>query len=316
MRPLVSDVSTIVDYSVDKWQMNLIPWALWFCVAGLAICLNTESRNLPGAALAFIYIALLALAFAGWAGTTLIERSGYPFYLVLPVVTLIVFVVVAIIALFGPLGGYHGPRRLWWSHLVNPPINVFGWMLLYLGSGWIAFALFRHVHPARPIISLSPAGLSFNRSWLPDIFIPWQDIHAVGQLVAENPGHAPTIYPHAMAVTVTGEFYAQHIAPKRSILSPPGAERMFRPNGTMMQMVLISPELIVDFEDFRGPIEARWRAFHDQPRTAQPSGSSAGPRHVYGRWLLDGSWWQTLMHISPILGAVIVVLHALDIWPQ
>jgi hypothetical protein len=88
---------------------------------------------------------------------------------------------------------------------------------------------------------------------------------------------------------------------------------MFRPNGTMMQMVLISPELIVDFEDFRGPIEARWKAFHDQPRTAQPSGSSAGPRHVYGRWSLDGSWWQTLMHISPILGAVIVVLHALDI---
>ncbi len=316
MRPPVSDVSTTVDYSVDKWQMNLVPWALWFCVAGLAICLHIESRDAWGAGLALVYLALVALAFAGWAGTTLLEQSGYPFYLVLPAVLLIIFVVVAIIALFGALSGHRGPGRPWWSQLVDPPLDVAGWMLLYLGSGWIAFALFRHFHPARPIISLSPAGLSFNRAWLPDIFIPWQDVHTVGPLVGENPGSAPTIYPHAMAVTVTGEFYAQHIAPKRSILSPPGAERMFRPKGTMMQMVLTSPELIVDFEDYRGPIEARWKAFHDQPRIAPPSRSPAGPRQIYGRWSWDGSWGQTLMFILPILGALMVVLHAIGIWPQ
>ena len=316
MRPPVSDVSTTVDYSMDKWQMDRIPWALWFCVAGLAICLHIESRGAPSAALAFVYLALVALAFVGWAGTTLIERSGYPFYLILPAALLIAFIVAAIIALFGVLGEYRAPGRLWWSQLVNPPLNVSGWMLLYLGCGWIAFALFRHVHPARPIISLSPAGLSFNRAWLPDIFIPWQDVHAVGALVGENPGSAPTIYPHAMAVTVTGEFYARHNAPKRSILSPPGAERMFRPKGTMMQMVLTSPELIVDFEDYRRPIEARWKAFHDQPRSAQPSRNPTSPRHIYGRWSWDRSWWQTLMLILPILGMVMVVLHAIGIWPR
>jgi hypothetical protein len=35
--------------------------------------------------------------------------------------------------------------------LVNPPTNVFGWMLIYLGSGWITYALFRHFYPKRTL---------------------------------------------------------------------------------------------------------------------------------------------------------------------
>lgn len=77
MSPPTADVSASVGYSVDKWQMDRVPWAMWFCVGGLAISLHAESRGVPGAALAFVYLALLALAFAGWASTTLIERSGY-----------------------------------------------------------------------------------------------------------------------------------------------------------------------------------------------------------------------------------------------
>lgn len=314
MRPSADDVSSTVDYSIDRWQMDRVPWAMWFCVGGLAISLHTESRGMPGAALAFVYLALLALAFAGWAGTTLIERSDYPWYVVVPVVIVIVVVIAGFISLFGSSRGYPAYGRQWWSQLVHPPPNVFGWMLLYLGGGWIAFALLRHIHPARPIISLSPAGLTFNRAWLPDVFIPWQEVHAVGPLEAENTGLAPTIYPHALAVTVSKEFYERVIAPKRSILSPPGAEAMFRPKGTMMQMVLTTPEIVVEFEDYRAPIDARWKAFREKPRADAPARPTSA-RHVYGRWSYEGSWGQMLMFGLPILGAAAVVLHASGIWP-
>ena len=143
MTQSAADLSTAVHYSTDRWQMDRVPWAMWFCVAGLAICLHTESRGVPGAALALVYLALLALAFAGWAGTSLIERSGYPWYVVVPLVIVIVVVVAGFISLFGSSRGYPAYGRLWWSQLVHPPLNVFGWMLLYLGGGWIAFALLR-----------------------------------------------------------------------------------------------------------------------------------------------------------------------------
>ena len=259
---------------------------------------------------------MLGLAFAGWAGTKLIERSTYPWYVILPIGFLVAIVIAAFISLFGSYRGYPAYGRLWWSQLVNPPLNVFGWMLLYLGAGWIAFAIFRHNYPARPIIMLSPAGISFQRSWLRDLFIPWQDVQGVGPLEDENPGHAPTIYPHTIAVSVTKDFYEQHMAPKRSLLSPPGSETMFRPRGAMMQMVLASPELVVEYEDFRAPIEARWKAFHDQPRSVAPSGRPSGTSIAFGRWSIDGSWWQVIMFLAPLLGMVAVILHAGGIWPR
>jgi hypothetical protein len=150
---------------------------------------------------------------------------------------------------------------------------------------------------------------------LPDVFIPWQEMRAVGPLEAENLGYAPTVYPKTMAVTVTREFYEQQIAPKRSILSPPGAEAMFRPKGALMQMVLASPELIVDFEEFRDPIEARWKAFQDEPSAAQTPRTTAAESRVHGRWSYDGSWWQTMMFLAPLFGMAVVVLHASGFWP-
>ncbi|ODT29551.1 MAG: hypothetical protein ABS54_04655 [Hyphomicrobium sp. SCN 65-11] len=309
-----AEISATVDYSVDKWHMNRLPLGLWFCVGGLAICLHTESRGVNGAALAVVYVALLGLAFAGWAATSLIERSAYPFYVVLPLTFLIAFLVVCVIALFGAVGSNRSAGRMWWSQLVHPPFRVFGWMLLYLGTGWIVIVLFRHFFPARPVIRLSPAGISFHRSWLPDLFIPWQEIWGVGPLQWPNAQGSPTSYPHAVAIAVTRDFYESHMAPKRSILSPPGSERMFVPNGAHMQMVLTSPELLVAPEDIRGPIEARWKEFRGLSAAVLPP--SVGAPVVFGRWSMDGSWWQASMLALPLLVAIAIVMQAAGVWPH
>lgn len=65
----VSDVSATVDYSVDKTVMDRIPIALAGVALGLAYLFNTEARGTNAALVAVVYLALVGLAFAGWAVT-------------------------------------------------------------------------------------------------------------------------------------------------------------------------------------------------------------------------------------------------------
>lgn len=323
MHQSANDVWRTVEYSMDKWLIDQVPWALWGCAAGLAIALHADSRGENGAALAVVYLTLLGLAGAGFALTTQIGRSGISFFLELPI-HLLIFIVVAFIiavvvaAIGGTLGTRYGQysSSLRWSALVDPPPQVFGWMLIYLGLGWIAFALFRHVYPARPIVMLSPAGISFHRPWLPNLFIPWQDVHGVGPLdISDTQGPGAT-NPQLTSVVVGQDFYERHIAPKRRFFEPPGTEYMFRAKGEFMQMTLNSTEIAVGPEEYRVPIEARWRAFRDQPKSssAPKAISPPGERIVYGRWSLDGTWWQVVKFLAPLVAMVAVVLHANTFW--
>ena len=314
------DLSATVAYSTDKWLMDRVPWAMWVCVAGLVVVLHAEHRGVNGAALALVYLALLGLAFASWVATTMIDRSPYPFYVTLPVGILVAILLAGVIVALGVVfGGSSGPRYAgggqgWWGRLVNPPTHVFGWMMIYLGLGWIGFAVVRHFHPGRPIVMLSPRGVAFHRSWLPNILIPWQDVKGVGALEIETDGGPPTLAPHVIAVVVTKDFYERHIAPKRGFLAPPGSEFMFRPKGAMMQVVLTQAEVTVDPKHLHVPIEARWTAFRDRAASVPDVGSASGPPIDFARWSIDGSPWQAIMFLAPIAGMIAVALHAGGIW--
>jgi hypothetical protein len=111
-------------------------------------------------------------------------------------------------------------------------------------------------------------------------------------------------------VLVTKDFYEQHIAPKRRFFAPPASEYMFKPEGEMMQVVLNSAEVAVDLADYRIPIEMRWKAFFDQPRSAPPPAGLLATGVVYGRWSFDGSWRQVIPFLAPLVAMVAVVLHA------
>ncbi len=308
-----ADVSATVEYTMDKWRMDRLPWAMWACVAGLAVALHAESRGQNGAVLAVVYVALLGLAFAGYALTTLIGRSGLPLLLELLIGLLVLAIVSGVIGVISVLvdgtsgrSSYVGAMRsLYWSHLVNPSLNVFGWMLLYLGFGWIAFSAYRHFYADRAVVSMSAAGIHFHRPWLKGLFIPWQEVRGVGHLVVPGISGVPYVSPYAAAVTVDQNFYEQHVAAKRSFFAPPGAEAMFQPKGEMMQVVLSSADMIVKVEDFIGPAEARWKAFRDRAGlSSQPGGTV-----VYGRWSINGSVWQAVQFLAPLVGLAVVVLY-------
>lgn len=308
-----ADVSATVEYTMDKWWMDRVPWAMWACVAGVAIALHAASRGQNGAASAAVYLVLLGLAFAGYALTTLIGRSGLPLLLELLIGLLVLIIVSGVIAVISVLVGgssgrssyVGGMHSLYWSHLVNPSLNVFGWMLLYLGLGWIAFSSYRHFHRGRAVVSMSVAGIRFHRPWLRGLFIPWQEVHGVGHLEVPGISGVPFVSPYAAAVTVSRDFHEQHVAPKRSFLAPPGSEAMFQPKGEMMQVVLNSADMTVKPEDFLGPAEARWKAFRDRAgSSSQPGGTI-----VYGRWSIDGSRWQAVQFLAPLVGMAVVMLY-------
>ena len=309
MNEPATDVTATAEYSTDKWFIDRVPWALWTCAAGLVVVLHTDDPSGSGAALAAIYLALLSMAFAGWALTTMVGRSGVSFFVEFPIHLLVFSLVVVIIAaVAGSVGSTVGlVGRLKWSTLVKPPDAVFGWMLVYMGIAWTAFAVFRHFRPVRPILSLTPAGVSFHRSWLRDLLIPWQDIHGVGPVEL---GGIPATNLNVIVVVVEKDFYEQQIAPKRSFFEPPGTEFMFRPKGEMMQMALTATDITVKPDDYRMPAEARWKAFRDQPRSTLQSHGSPGRRVVFGRWSIDGSRWQAIPFVAPLLGMIAVVLHA------
>jgi hypothetical protein len=313
------DVSQTVAYSTDKWLIDKVPWALWCIVPGLAIVLHAETRGENGAALAVVYLALLALACTGYIIVSLIGRSGISVFLELPI-WFLVFIVVALVStvIVAAIGGsipsntrsFSDAQRF--GAFFDPPLHVGGWMLIYLGLGWIAFAGFRHVYPARPIVMLSTAGIAYHRAWLPNLFIPWQDVHGVGPLDISDMRGPGATNPQVTAVVVEKDFYERHIAPKRGFFEPPGTDYMFRPKGDeYMQMAVNSTEVAVIPEDYRVPIEARWKAFRDRPMASVPqTGELSDPSIVYGRWSVEGTWWQAVKFLTPLVAMFAVVLHA------
>jgi len=309
------DVSRTVEYTMDKWRMDRVPWGLWGCVAGLAFVIHAESHGVNGAALAAVYVVLLGVAFAGFAVTTLIGQSGLSLLLdffigllILLAVTIVIGVVSLAVGGSISRSGYYLRGGLFWSDMVDPPPNVFGWMLIYFGLGWIAFALYRHLYADRAIITLSPVCIQFHRPWLNGLSIPWQEVWEVGRLEIALASGVPFIAPCA-AVVVSNDFYERSIAPKRSFFEPPGADAMFRPKGGMMQVALNSADMTVTPEEFLGPVEARWKAFRD--RSEPLHDGSNGSSIVYGRWSIDGSRWQAVQFLAPVVGLVVVALTAL-----
>ncbi|HEX4893038.1 MAG TPA: hypothetical protein VFV47_07085 [Hyphomicrobiaceae bacterium] len=315
MAASADDVSTTVEYSTDKWCMDRVPWAMWVFVVGLAFALYGGGRDDSGAALAFVYIALLGVALAGYALSEKLEESSIPFYLTFPAVMILLIIVMLIIdAVTGSTGrsGSSSGGSSIWIRLVDPPMHVGGWVMAYLASAWIAVSIYRHIRPPKPSLMLSPAGVWMHQPWLKKVLIPWQKIKDTSRAQG---GSGAMFSPYMIAVQVSREFYEGHIGPKLSALAPPGTKSMFLPDGAIMTIVLLSSERAPELVEFRAALAERWKAFRDlDPSAIQAeafSRTSAPPHIVHGVWRFDGSRWQTAVFLAPLVALAAVLLHAL-----
>lgn len=301
-----ADVLQPVVYRRDKWMMNRVPFALFFIGAGLFLTLFVDPRPATGPRVLFAFVALMAITGALVTAYMLYDYMHEGRNFVLRVLAGVGAFFLGLFLLFAGVIRYGGMWR-------GPDLGAYnmGWLMIIGGTGWIAAAVFRHVRPPRPVLALSPAGLAYHGPLIKDLLIPWGEIEGVGGLEAIGMNGHPFRDDNVPVVTVSREFFEQHIAPQRSVMRGPRSswDGMFFAKGASMQMVLHPLFFSVKPKDIREPIAARWKAFREGSPSAQPS---AMPVRELGKWSLTR--WQAIAWGVPLIGIAAVLLHSMGVW--
>ena len=177
-----ADEFQIAEYSRDRWNMERVPRALLACMVGLFFVVYVDPRPAGGGILR-AFVVLVVVFVIGLLAHFLLEQ-------LFEGTTAIKFaagavIVIALVALFwNSPGDFFRSRRT--SGIQGA---VLGWILIMGGLGWIAFALYRHFNPARPILTLSPEGISYDTPGL-NLVVPWHEVQAVAA-AGEDDAMAP-----------------------------------------------------------------------------------------------------------------------------
>jgi hypothetical protein len=297
-----TDVFETVEYSRDKWNMERVPRALLACMVGLIFVVYLDPKPAgPGILRAFI--ALVAVSLIALLAQFLLEQISEGTTATKFVAGAIIMIV--LIALF-----WNSPGDIFRSRRTSGmPGAVIGWIFVMGGIGWIAFALYRHCKPARPILTLSPSGISYHVSWLKNLVIPWHEVQAVAALErGGGPGIIPNRFDDTTVVLISTEFYERHILARRTFLAGRGWHEMFIPKGSSMQMVLHFDLFSIPPKDIREPVDLRWKVFRAE-RALDARTAPAG-RLVYGAWSFDGSLWQATKFLVPLIGIVVILVDS------
>ncbi|MBR1211900.1 hypothetical protein [Bradyrhizobium sp. JYMT SZCCT0180] len=328
MEPAPADISRIVEYSRDRWAMARMPLALLFCLTGLAFVVYVEPRP-PGAGVPTVFGLLMAAAAVVALAIYAFERMFEGRTMATRLLAAALVVLAVMVLVWNVPADFFHPGL--WTKL---PTNLFGWMLIAGGIGWITHALYRHLRPARPVLMLSPAGIAFHATWLRDLFIPWHEVRGVEALETMPASGIPYRYQDLTVVVISQEFYEAHILPKRGFMMGPGRElaewlvdryhhggwdQVFwpkespkeSPKGSSMQMVLHHELFSIPPKQVREPVEARWKAFrNERPSSLPVARPIPGSREIYGAWSIDGSLWQAITFLVPLIGIIAILVDS------
>jgi hypothetical protein len=153
-----------------------------------------------------------------------------------------------------------------------------------VGIGIAALALWRRFRRGDLVYVLSPMGVHIRSPWMKEIFIPWREIREV-DTTDITWRHWLTRYPHditsrgVIVVLVSREFYDAHIHINSLLLRGPYWHKTnFIPKGDLVQCALHSEIVSVKPRLLRAAVEARWRAFRDQPAAPVKPRTASAPR--------------------------------------
>lgn len=297
--------------------MNRVPWALLGLAAGLfMIAMDPGPPGLaPLIMLGVLCVVGAAAAISTFAMNHALDQltpvwtAGFVLALALGVV---VFFVV--------------PSRYHRSSALDLSFGTMGWMFVLFSLGFIAFALFRHVRPAQPMVTLSPAGLSFNLPWLKNLLIPWAEVEHVGTLEHIWPSGVVIRHTNNPVIVVSQDFHERHILPRRSFLSGNLWSGMFQSRearkgasqreskAAQMQILLPWPWFSIEMNDMLAPVDARWKAFREPPQDAPPP-AAPGPALRYGVWSAKAQTpWRMALFAVPFAGVLALLAHFAGVW--
>ena len=140
-----------------------------------------------------------------------------------------------------------------------------------VGLGITALALWRRFRRGGPVYVLSPMGVHIRWPWVKEIFIPWREIKEVDTIDIKV-WHWLTKYPRELeyrgvtVVLVSKQFYDAHIHINSLFLRGPYWHKTsFIAKGDLVQCALHAEMVSVEPRLLREAVEARWRAFREQP---------------------------------------------------
>ena len=156
-----------------------------------------------------------------------------------------------------------------------------GLPVMIAGLIWTLWEFWRLHNPGKPLLTLSPDGVSLRILGVKDVLIPWADVRAVGS--ADD---------HVTLIEVSKRFYDRFIHVGNVLVRGPGWDDRFIRRGDTVQVALHQEVLPVESDVLRAEIEARWNAFKDKPRNvaARSSGSTVVPLVVAVLSVLVLAW--------------------------
>jgi hypothetical protein len=193
-----------------------------------------------------------------------------------------------------------------------------GIILMTAGAAGTAFVLFRRANPGKPLLVLSPAGLTLRIVSVKEVHIPWREVHAAG--VIDFTVWAPR-FPYRVrfrdctAVLVSKAFYDAHIHVASAFMRGPGWESLFRlRDDGRVHIALHHEQFSVPSRELRAAVETRWQAFRDGPAQSS-SAVPPDPRvSIPGRAALVTSPWSFIKIAVPLAGIVVLGANALGTW--
>lgn len=279
-----TDVYRTVEFGLERYWINRIPLALLGCAAGLFMIAMDPG---PPGLLPLLLLGVL-LTFGALYGICSVAFAHAFDSELKPVrsVALVLTIAVGAVVFFIMPSRHKRPSIMDY----DPFFHTMGWIFVIFSLGYIAIAILKQVRPGTPVLKLVPTGLVFNYSWLKDLRIPWYEVEHVGLLEHILPGGIVSRFPNNPVVVVSREFYERHILPRRTFLSGNHWTGLFQPKGTQMQILLPWPWFALPMTEVSAAVDARWKAFREQPdaqappATAPPLRASAWSPAALTRW--------------------------------
>lgn len=218
-------------------------------------------------------------------------------------------------------------------------------VLLTVGPGIIALALFKRANRGKPIFVLSPMGIHYRIPWVKEFLIPWREIRGIETIDVtssnwsfRNPG--TVTFHNVTVILVPKPFYNARIFVDSLLLRGPGWENNFIPKGDLVQVALHHELVSAEPRTLREAVEARWQAFRNQPSPAPSVAAGEGQSKTtsvpaMGKWkkairrsaapppgiaMGDNpktmSAWNTLLIILALIGIAIVSSYLLGLWTK
>ena len=78
IQPAAAELDRIVVYSRDRWQMRLVPWALWLVLLGLVFIVYERTPLGPSLRM---HLGIVLAVLATWAVAWMLNRSTFGFEL-------------------------------------------------------------------------------------------------------------------------------------------------------------------------------------------------------------------------------------------